>query len=174
MAGHGYFPHECAPEIEMALVAGLWHEPERLAQTLRWLDPDAHLVQPFLRLVVSALGRCYAELGAVDFASVVECLRELGQLEECGNLEGLDQLYEARWYAPLFELYGQFLRDTALRRQADPQKLPPFFSGGIGRLTLNKVGQSPHYIGSARIAGHSYRLSGWGKDENIDLKFYAA
>jgi len=174
MEGQGYFPQECAPEIETALVAGLWHEPFRLAPTLRWLDLDAHLSQPYLRLVTQALARCYSELGAVDFASVVECLRQLGQLEECGGVQSLDAIYEARWYAPLFDLYGQFLRSTALRRQADPQALPPFFSGGMGRLTLNKVGLSPHYIGSARIAGHSYRISGWGKDENIDLKFYAA
>jgi hypothetical protein len=174
MRGRGYFPQECAPEIELALVAGLWHEPFRLAPTLRWLDLDAHLSQPYLRLVTHALARCYSELGAADFATVVTCLRQLGQLDECGGVQSLDAIYEARWYAPLFDLYGQFLRSTALRRQGELQALPPFFSGGIGRLTLNKVGQSPHYIGSARIAGHSYRISGWGKDENIDLKFYTS
>jgi hypothetical protein len=176
MEGQGYFPQECAPEIETALVAGLWHEPFRLAPTLRWLDLDAHLSQPYLRLVVGALARCYSELGAVDFASVVECLRQLGQLDECGGVQTLDTLYEARWYAPLFDLYGDFLRAAALRR-GDDQKAPvPFFSGGNGLLVVNKIRQSersPFWVGSAWVAGKKYSLKAWPRkgEQSVDIKF---
>jgi hypothetical protein len=171
-----HFPLECAPEIERALLAGLWHEPDRLPETMRWLSPNAHLSQPSLRLVLEAISRCYSELGAADFATVVECLRELGYLAECGGIEALDELYEACWYPPLWHLYGDFLRDLALRRAGEPHSPAPFFSGGSGCLSLNLVRKTelhPLYIGTARIRGHNYSIRGWsrGKEAGVELKF---
>lgn len=176
MSGHGFFPLECAPEIEQALVAGLWHQPHRLAETLRWLSPEDHLTQPYLRLVLSAITRCYSDLGDVDFATVTQCLRELGQLEECGGLSGLDALYEARWYAPVFELYGAFIRVAALRRTDQPRLPPAFFRGGSGVLTINKIRRSessPQWIGTARVAGKAYSLRAYpaGDHESVNITF---
>jgi hypothetical protein len=173
----GYFPQQCAPEIEQALVAGLWHQPERLAETCRWLDPNAHLSLPYLRLVLYAIKRCYSELGAADFPLVVQCLRELGSLTEVGGVEALDSLYETRWYPPLFPIYALFLRERALARCSDPKAPPPFFSGGSGSLELSKVrksAQHPVYTGSARIGGHFYTIRGWpkGEEAGVELKFF--
>jgi hypothetical protein len=37
------FPAGALPEIETAFVCGLWHEPDRLAEAMRWLVPAVHL-----------------------------------------------------------------------------------------------------------------------------------
>jgi hypothetical protein len=169
MDGHGYFPSECAPEIEIALVCGLWHEPDRLAEVMRWLVPAVHLRQPYLRLVIEALLLCYNELGACDWASVLACLTELGYLGECGGREGLDNLYSARWYQPLFPFYCEEIRKAGRERLGRP--VLPKFTGGTGSIVYDSTNK--RFNGSARIAGKLYRISGKPADQDgINLNFY--
>jgi hypothetical protein len=163
------FPAGALPEIELAFVATLWHEPEHLAATLRWLVPDVHLRQPYLRLVIHTLALCYAELGACDWPSVLACITELGYFDECGGREGLDSLYSCRWYAPFFPYYSEELKRAGLARMG--KTFPPRFTGGTGSIFYS----NQRFAGSARIAGKLYRVSGKaeaGSPDTINLNFY--
>jgi hypothetical protein len=163
------FPASALPEIETAFVCGLWHEPDRLAEVMRWLVPDVHLRIPFHRLVVEALVLTYRELGACDWASVLACITELGYLAECGGREGLDTLYSCRWYAPLFGYYTEELKRAGLARMG--KTFPPRFSGGTGSIFYS----DQRFAGSARISGKLYRISGKAdasSPDQINLNFY--
>ena len=76
-------------EIELATVSTLWHQPQRLPDFLRVIDPQVHFTQPNLRHALDALTLSYGELGVdLDFPTVVEVIRELGTFDECGGLPG--------------------------------------------------------------------------------------
>jgi replicative DNA helicase len=86
-----------APEVEERPVSLCWHEPARLAEVLRRLDPSTHFVQPHLRHILEAIRIGYTELGAVDWCTVVQVLRERRLLEECGDLQLLDEVLSRTW-----------------------------------------------------------------------------
>jgi hypothetical protein len=109
------------PEIEQATVSILWHEPERVAEFLREIDPAVHLYQPSLRIILEAIGIAYGELNCADWATVVEVVRELGHF---GNAAGSGLM---RFTAtmdcrtPIF-FAGISWKDYALARQAIPPR----------------------------------------------------
>jgi hypothetical protein len=164
-----------AIEIEVATVSTIWHQPELCAEFLRVCDPLVHLTQPHLRIILEAIGIAYGELNAADWATVVEVVRELGQFEEVGGLEGLNAVYSAtefnpdpvfrqRVSDPIFKDHVKLLQEYARHRQMDPPCPVHWFSGGKANLYLNKTKRQPtdpDYLGSAKVRGQNYRVRGW-------------
>jgi hypothetical protein len=167
-----------ALEIEVATVSTIWRQPERCAEFLRVCDPLVHLTQPYLRIILEAVQIAYAELNAADWATIVEVVRELGQFEEVGGLDGLNTVYSATEITPvidsIFAHYIQMLKTYAEHRQMDPPRPVHWFSGGKGNLYLNKAKRKPtdpDYLGSAKVRGQNYRVRGWlGEDrQSVNL-----
>jgi hypothetical protein len=52
-----------AREIEVSTVSTLWHQPARLPEFLRIIDPLVHLTQPHLRHILEAITLAHGELG---------------------------------------------------------------------------------------------------------------
>ncbi len=159
-----------APQIEVAVVSTIWHEPSRCAGFLRVCDPLVHLTQPHLRIILEAISIAYAELNAADWATVVEVVRELGALEEVGGLDGLNTVYSAtepspspdfreRVTDPIFAHHIELLQEYARARQMDPPRPVARFSGGRGTVRVNKASHrpaNPEYIGDAIVRGIAY------------------
>jgi hypothetical protein len=167
-----------APEIELATVSILWHEPDRLPEFLRTIDLALHFQQPHLRIIIEAISLSYAELAVSDFATVVQTVRELGGFAECGGLEGLNQVYSAHEpvqaidpeYAAIlkqqidviFADYLDLLGRYAITRQLDPPRPVYRFSSGRGTAYRNKVKRArrdPDFRGEAIVRGRHYALS---------------
>jgi len=157
-----------APEIEEALVTLCWHHPEYLPKVLRELDPALHISAPPLRHLLSAINRVYLEEGATDWASVIDCLRDLGLLEQCGDKVLLEGLYTHPGYHALLDFYIQSLRAYGAARNASPPQNPHYWSGGKALLAPNKAKRYPNqpdFTGSGRIAGKFYSLAAYS---NLD------
>src|SRR5215470_7020464 len=105
-----------APEVEERLVSICWHEPARLAEVLRRLEPSTHFVQPHLRHILEAIEISYRELGAVDWCTVLQVLSEQHLLEEVGGRQLLDELWRNPGYVSLFNYYVDLLTDYAVQR----------------------------------------------------------
>lgn len=153
-----------APEIERALVGLVWHEPFRLPLVLRELNLSLHFFEPATRILLEAINTVYGELNAADWATVVELLRQMDQLDECGGLERLNEIYARPGYQTLLDYYIQALKEYALIRDSTPIRAADFLSGGRGVLRIHKRKthvKAPDMIGSAHISGHSYVLSAW-------------
>jgi DnaB-like helicase N terminal domain len=154
-----------AAEVEVALISLLWHEPDLLGITLRQLDPAAHLVVPAHRWILEAVQIVYGENSCCDFALVVEVLRELGRLEDCGDLQGLNALYSQNWgYRSLLPEYVAILKEYATQRGVDPHRPVYRYAGGSGNLGPNKLKtqqKHPTYTGSMKLCGRRYELQGW-------------
>lgn len=186
-----------AHEVEEALVSMLWRQPYRCAQFLRECDLGTHLSQPHLRSLVSAIDLAYRELGACDFASVVQILRELGRLEDCGGLEELNNFYVhaesvalssqtldpgyvERGNERIFGFYLETLKTYALVRaqQGLTHFTPARFSGGAGELEFNKLRRKdtePHFGGQVKVAGKLYQAAVWCQGNgNLALKLVPA
>lgn len=156
-------------EIETATVSTLWHQPHRLPEFRRIIDPQIHITQPHLRHILEAIELCYGELGIdLDFATVVEVVRELGTFNECGGIEGLNQVYTgAETTLTTDHVFGHYvgmLQEYARARESHPPRRVTRFSGGKATLYLNKNKRStrdPDYLGEARARGHNYSLRGW-------------
>jgi hypothetical protein len=171
-----------AAEIELCMVSLLWHEPERCALFYRELDPAVHILQRHLRLICQAINLAYAELNCADWATVVECVRELGYLEEVGKLEGLNTVYEAMQYRgdksntdAIFSHYIECLKEYARARKSDPPRSVHMFTGGKFCMRENKnkrAGNSPDSVGEGRIAGRCYEARGWRKTASDGQPFY--
>jgi DnaB-like helicase N terminal domain len=164
-----------AAEVESALVTLLWHEPDLLGATLRQLDPEAHFVVPAHRWILEAIRIVYGDQGCCDFALVVQVLRELGLLEDCGGLQGLNALYAQNWgYVSLLDEYISVLKEYAIQRGVDPCKPVYRYVGGHGTITLNKLKTKdihPDYTGILKLSGRNYALSGWNAGgDSIELK----
>jgi hypothetical protein len=175
-----------APEIEASLVSMCWHEPERVALVYRQLDPAIHLVQPHLRLVLEAINIAYGQLGSADWASVVQVVREGGQFEECGGLEGLNALYDLRAYGRdqardevIFSDYLQMLKHYARNRAQEPPRKADYFTGGHLDFYLHKANDpakepglgNPDLIGEGKVAGKIYLGSAWTERDAKGQKF---
>jgi DnaB-like helicase N terminal domain len=154
-----------AAEVEAALLPLLWHEPDLLGTTLRRLDPATHFVSPAHRWILEAIGIVYGDQGCCDFALVVQVLRELGRLEDCGGLEGLNALYSQNWgYCSLLPEYVAILKEYATQRGVDPCRPVYHYASGSGNLGPNKLKteqKHPTYTGSMKLCGRRYELHGW-------------
>ena len=84
-----------SPEVESNFTGILWHEPWRLPDALKELEPQVHITQAHLRLVLEAIRIVYGDCGDCDWALVVSVLREQGNLEKVGGLEALNALWKA-------------------------------------------------------------------------------
>jgi hypothetical protein len=171
-----------AAEIELCTVSLLWHEPERCALFYRELDPAVHILQRHLRLIAEAIKLAYAELNSADWATVIECIRELGYLEEVGKLEGLNAVYEAMQYRgsrentdAIFSHYIECLKEYARARKSDPPRPVHMLTAGKLCMRENKnkrSSASPDSVGEGRIAGHPYQARGWRKTASDGQPFY--
>lgn len=169
-----------APEVEEALVTLVWHNPQLLPRVLRCLDPGVHILQEHLRFILEAIQLSSDLLGASDFATVVQALREDGRFEACGELIGLDALWTKNYgYESLLDYYIELLKIYASKRlERNPARVL-IFSGGKGTIHLNKAKENPKepdYVGSALIRGRKYQIAGWtGQDkESIHFSAYAS
>ncbi|MGD0181212.1 MAG: hypothetical protein ABSC15_15480 [Terriglobales bacterium] len=169
-----------APEIEEAAVTMLWRQPDRLGQFLRELDPAVHITQPHLRYLLEAIDLAWRELGAVDFATVVTVIRELGRFEDCGGLEGLSELWsngDCHVASPkedpaiaedrfnrIFLHYIEMLKTYALARKSDFHFSVTRFSSGGGELRPNKNKRrdtDAAFVGEVNVAGKLYRTAAY-------------
>lgn len=166
-----------APETEESAVAILWHQPKRMAGFLRDFDSAVVLSQPHLQHLVDAINLAYGDLGETTFAVIVQTLRELGHLEDCGGVQSLDAIYRvgerdlARFTdeAPakanertdrLFTYYCDLLREYAEHRQTEQPKPVYRFAGGRGTVHLLKDaarGLQSRYSGDCVVRGSLYR-----------------
>jgi len=165
-----------APEIEQSLVSLCFHAPERIAILKRELDPQVHITRPELRFVLEAIELAYRELGSSDFASVICVLRELGRLEVCGEVAGVNALFEEYRYGfsseqaqtEIFTHYIEMLKAYALARANEPQVNVYRFVRGHLRLIKNKTrtnDRCPDWIGEGKVAGRTYRATGFSNHD---------
>jgi hypothetical protein len=149
------------------------------------LDPDIHFLDPALRIVLEMLSVVYWQIGALDWASVIQALREVNEIEACGGLEGLNEIYTDGGHYPEGRLpqfaeafvreYIQLLYDYANQRESDPTKPVYRFTGGKGKLRLNKLARcdsDPSDVGEALICGRRYKILGWCDGNELVIKFY--
>lgn len=164
-----------APEVEEALVTLVWHKPEHLARVLRELDPEVHLTQFNLRLLLGAISDCYREAGSVDWALVIEWFKDFKKLDDVGGKEALNSLYTNYGYESLLDFYLVLLKDFASHREFMPGQHPAIWSGGKAQLVPNKTKSrdfQPDFVGPALIAGKSYRVLAKAEPGVLTLRFY--
>jgi hypothetical protein len=165
-------------EIEAALVSLCWAEPAHLGKVLQKLDPEQHITQPHLRLLLQALYECYTQCSDCDWSVIVQWLRDHRSLEEFGDIHGLELIYARPGYNSLLSCYIEILRDFAAHREALPGVYPHFFSGGKAYLKNHpkRTPQEPDLLGQGLIAGQNYVLRGWisnpQQPREISLRFY--
>lgn len=169
-----------SPEVEEALVTLVWHKPELLGAVLAQIDPPVHIMQDHLRFILEAVQLSQDMFGATDFATVVRALREEKRFEACGELIGLDAIFNRNYgYESLLGYYIELLKIYATKRAERNPAQVVIFSGGKGTIHLNKDKESdkaPDYIGDFFIRGRKYKLVGWtGHDhQSISCSLYAA
>lgn len=172
-----------APEIERSLVSILWHHPRFIDFVHLSLDSDIHFLDPALRTVLEMLSVVYWQIGALDWASVVHALREINAIDQCGGLDGLNNIYTDNGHypegrtdpEPFVREYIQLLSDYAIQRQADPTKAVFRFTGGRGTIVPNRMARrenDPAYVGEAWVRGRRYRIRGWTNDDGLAISFY--
>jgi hypothetical protein len=159
-----------APEIEQSVVSLCFYAPERIAVLKRELDPQVHITRPELRHILEAIELAYRELGMSDFATVICVLRELGHLEDCGEVRGVNAIFEEYRYgfsseqalAEIFAHYIEMLKAYALGRQST-QSVFRFNRGDITLLPnkLKRSPASPDFVGEGKVAGRCYRAAEW-------------
>jgi len=167
-----------APEIEQSLVSLCFYAPERIAVLKRELDPQVHFTRPELRHILEAIELAYRELGSRDFATVIQTLRELGCLEDCGGAAGVNQVFEQYRYGfsstealeEIFAHYIEMLKAYAQARSNQPPINVYRFLRGDITLVKNKTranDRCPHWIGEGKVAGRTYRASAFtNQDKN--------
>jgi hypothetical protein len=166
-----------APEIEQSMVSLCFYAPERIAVLKRELDLALHFTRPQLRHILQAIELTYRELATTDFASVIQTLRELGRLEDCGAAAGVIQVFEEYRYGfsspqaqqEIFDHYVDMLKRYAVARSNNTNVL--YFNRGDLVLTPNKAKattRSPDYIGNGKVAGKPYSAIAYrSKDGNL-------
>jgi hypothetical protein len=165
-----------APEIEQSLVSLCFYAPERIAVLKCELDPALHITQPHLRHILEAIELAYRELGASDFASVIQTLRELGRLEDCGGPERVNAVFEEYRYGfsseqaleEIFAHYIEMLKAYAQARTNQPPVNVYRFLRGDITLVKNKTrlsDRSPDWIGEGKVAGRTYRATAFSNQD---------
>jgi hypothetical protein len=165
-------------QIEQALLAAVFRVPERISAVKQSLDVERCITDPVLRHIFEAIELAYAHHGDADFATVIQILGEFGQLEACGGVEQVSELFSQYAWGfsspeaaeKIIAHYTQMLRTYALAREKD---IPVFkFNRGDIQLAINKLKQSqsqPDYIGTAKVAGKLYRAAAWKNEEGISV-----
>ena len=172
-----------APEIETSMVALLWHHPEFVDFVHLELDVELHFLSPALRIVLEAISVVYWNIGDADWSTVVHAIREMGAIDTCGGVQGLNDIFTdgGRYYdgrtdpQPVVLEYMELLKAYGAQRQEDPTKIIPRFTGGKGRLWPNKTAKratDPSDLGEAFIRGHRYKIRGWWESDGLSMKFY--
>jgi hypothetical protein len=173
-----------AVEIEASIVSECWHCPERLSVIYRELDPQVHFTQPHLRWILEALDLAYRQLGTVNFETAVQVLREMNRLEDCGGLDGVNQVYKLAELGrdpvrdqKIFDSELAMLKAYAINRATEPPRAPDFFTSSKATLYLNKVKRSdsvPDYLGELQFKGRRYSVKIWrsldGEFLNLSLQ----
>ena len=169
-----------APEIELAAVSMLLQAPKRCALFFQQLDPSVHLREPRSRIIAQAIKLAWSELGAADWATVVQVVRELGAYEECGGSDGLNHVYSVAANSPgdqgserIFGHYIEMLKSYARARAKSPAHPVYSLVGGRGTLYPNKVKRhklDPDYLGQIQLAGKLYSAALWNQDQFLNIK----
>jgi hypothetical protein len=165
-----------APEIEQSLVSLCFYAPDRIAVLKRELDPQVHFTRPELRHILEAIDLAYRELGASDFASVIQILKELERLEDCGGPSGVNQVLEEYRYGfsseqaqeQILAHYIEMLKAYASARSNQPQVNVYRFARGDITLVKNKTrtnDRCPDWIGEGKVAGRTYRASAFSNQD---------
>lgn len=172
------YSFEFAPEIEAQLVSICWHDPHRIPIALKELDPGIHITQPHLRHILEALAIAYSELGVLDFACIVQILRELGQLAECGGLLGLNSVYVLAEHGyrdqVFFDHYLTMLKEYALHRKNLNRGPVNRFTDLKGTFYANKAkrfASDPDFVGEARGLGRPYSAQAWTALDGQSVNF---
>jgi hypothetical protein len=152
-------------EIEQAFVKSLWHTPSRLEGALAQIDPQVHLTQPHLRLILEAIRISVGEIGDADWVTVISILREQNALEDCGGLDGLNSLWDYDGFTTHDQIFGEYIRLLKEYASARRERVPVFpFTGGKGTLELNKAKRREtdcDYLGQIRVLGRPYTARAW-------------
>jgi hypothetical protein len=165
-----------ATEIEQSMVSLCFYAPERIAVLKRELDPQVHFTRPELRFILEAIELAYRELGMSDFASVIQTLRELRRLEDCGGPERVNAVFEEYRYGlsseqaleEIFAHYIEMLKAYAQARSNQPQVNVYRFIRGDITLVKNKTrvnDRSPDWIGEGKVAGRTYRATAFSNQD---------
>jgi DnaB-like helicase N terminal domain len=172
-----------AVEIERSLVALIWHHPEYLAPARRELDFGAHFSVPAHRRILEAISLVHGEIGELDFTCVVHAVRELGAFDECGQSEGLNEIYTdgGRSYDGhrhpeiFFREYVRLLKMYGAARRTDPFTTVRRYTSGRGHLQRNKLATRPTHpavVGKIRrcCCGKRCTIAGWpGEEGTLNL-----
>jgi hypothetical protein len=164
--------NDYSAEIETACASLLWHHPEWLAQFLREHDPQVVFFQPHLRQVVEAVNIAYGEVGLADWPTVVKVVRELDAYRQCGELDGLNEIYSAALPTSLdldarcFAHYCDMLRRYASAR-GHQVRLFCFVRGDfiLEPNPSKKSDCAPDWVGTGKFSGRlckalAYRAAG--------------
>jgi hypothetical protein len=165
-----------SPEIEQSMVSLCFYAPERIATLKRELDPKVHFTDPKLRYILEAIELAYRESLASDFATVIQTLRELGRLDDCGGPAGVNQVFEEYRYGfsspeaseEIFVHYIEMLKAYAQARSNQPPVNVYRFVRGDITLVKNKTRTSnrcPEWIGEGKVAGRTYRASAFSNHD---------
>jgi hypothetical protein len=172
-----------APQVERSFVSTLWHAPQYLDLARHELDFELHISIPPYRKILQALIVVYGDLGLdLDWICVVQCILELGAMEECGGLPGLDEVFtdcghypEGRSLPePTVGEYIRLLKLYAIARGADPYTPVKHYTRGRGFLQKNKLATTPAHpcvIGKIErcCCGKRCTIAGWPGEEGINL-----
>src|SRR6202008_4990366 len=163
-----------APEIERNTVSILWRQPEYLPLFLRRINPAIHIRQLHLRIIIEAINTVYGDFGCADWALVDQCVRELGQLDECGGLEELSALYAA--YEPgayTEKIFSDYLGLLETYARAVKEEFPVArFTGGTGTLypNIKRREGDPAFVGEMKIGGKFYSVNASYAGERIRIR----
>jgi hypothetical protein len=126
-----------APEVEKAIVSLLWNHPHLIElATLPPFDPETHIVEFPLRVLLDQIATVFRVGGSADFALVVTALREIRMLEECGGIPGVNSVYDYNRYffsrdpETLLQDYLRELAAYAEQRKIHPDKMPIRYNCG--------------------------------------------
>jgi hypothetical protein len=165
-------------EIEASLVSILWRHPEFLPEFLKQCDPRIHLCQTHCQIITEAINLVDARVGATDFATVTQAVREMGRFDECGGLVGLNDVYSAheptKHTQALFKHYVEALKTYAENRSKEPPKPTFVYIGGRGTLDPNHnrhSDKSPTHTGIAKIRGFTYNVTAYQNAKFTNLRF---
>ena len=181
--GQGQIQSTWEPEIERAIVFAAWRHPEFIDLILVSIDPDLHFLDKTCRVLFEIICTVWWESGATDFALVLKAINEIEFLEDCGGIEGLNDIFTYDGKYP--EGFGKFAQASISeyvrlldyyrqQRDDDPSERVIRYTGGKGRLWLNrstKNDNSPSHFGEALIRGSRYRIACWPAGDQIELKF---
>lgn len=167
-----------AHQIEQALIAAVFRVPERLPAVKQSLDIERCITDPVLRHIFEALELAYAHHGDTDFATVIQILGEFDQLEACGGVEHVSEIFEQYAWGfsspeaaeKIIAHYIEMLRAYALGRG---EGKPVFKFNRIDvQLKPNKLkylASAPDYIGTGIVAGKLYRAAAWKNEQGISV-----